>query len=700
MPHIESHSPTVTPAFASGQPRAGTAVRLRTRRRRRGPGRGRLAALAVTLMLLTSACSGHDAVPEAPGSTVAAATPATDISTPALAPLERSGTEARDIVVGSGAFPAAVPSTPTVSLPGAVDIGAGRMWVPWPQYASSGGTASRGGTGSLPAVTGSQSALRDDMSGGHRHVVAQRFRWEAMPPYLADARAAFADDARVARRRGGTETAWELVVDPTGLDYETHLAADRAGAFDHVSLCPPHPTAEALGIDVGSSAAERDRAAAVIEAVIGGMRSPGGRPIHSWGTTVNDVAKLLVYSPGEPMELALGGHSLADLGYFPGDWSAQAKRWLTRRAAQGAVTDSLVGHAVVSTGPATLWEACSDLATIVSGVYTASHRTQQLESLWARGLRLEFTTPPVERAWVADLSAAGHALAVVCHPPGRSYLVDAATGERLDAGVRQPAQAEAMWLTWSRLSYRVLRNALFEGGCGGEAFSRALEWLEQAKRDHAADIDWTQPHAWGSGVRNQWVAVREWVEVSQAEAWRAHRDHGWHLAFWCRTGIPVGVLADGKLVRPSLAPHCTPQQWEALTAAAASAPEVTSELSATNWSAGATWHERMYLSPFKSLEQVLGCPPDDDVIAEALERPPERRVKKPWPPGSLPLTEPDRAYPRPMPPCPQAGWPPQTDRFWWPETEPLPHSSSSALPSAGSASAAPSHADSVAEVAS
>ena len=654
-------------------------------------GRKRASAAAMALVVLASACSGDDTEPEDPGSVEAATPPTTAVVAPApvTAPLEQPATKARAIDAYSGEFPAAAPSVTAIDLPGAVEIGGGRVWVSWPAYADS-------GTGGLPAVTGSQSALRDDVRNGHGHAVAQRSRWDAMPPYLDEARAALAEGARLARRRAGTETAWELVIDPTGLDYETRLSDHGTAAFDHVSLCPPHPTAETLGIDVGRTAAERDRAAAVIEAVIGGMRSPGGRPMHSWGTTVNHVAKLLSYSPGEPMELALGGHSLTDLGFFPGDWSASAQRWLTRRAAHGAVTDSLVGHAILSAGPQTLWEACSDLATITSGVYTASHRTEQLESLWARGLRLEFTSPPTEWAWVADLSVAGHALAVVCHGAGQSYLVDGSTGERLDAGAAQPVQVEAMWLTWSRLSYRVQRNALFDGHCSGPAFEQALEWLEAAKRDHAEGIDWSEPHAWASGVRNQWVAVREWVQVPQHEAWRAHRDHSWHLELWCSTGIPVGVLADGALERPSLKPHCTPQQWAALSEAAAAAPAVTSELSATDWPEGATWHERMYLSPFKSLEEVLGCPPDDEAIAAALERPPEPRAKKPWPPGSLPRTAPGDAYPRPMPPCPQAGWPPQTDQFWWPHAEPLSASS----PAPGDKSNAAPNGQTTGEVAS
>ena len=626
----------------------------------------RLSAALLALTVLAPACSGSDAEPDDPGSVEAAAQPTTTVSAPT--PLERSGAEPRGIEARNGEFPAAAPSPRAVGLPAEVKLGGGRVWVPWPPYGEVGDRSVADG---LPGVTGSRSALRDDMGSGHGHVVAQRSQWAAMPPYLPAARAALDDGTRLARRRAGTDTAWELVIDPGGLEYETRLADDGAAAFDHVSLCPPHPVAETLGIDTGTASADRDRAASVIEAVIGGMRSPGGRPMHSWGTTVNQVAKLLVYSPGEPLELALGGHSLTDVGYFPGDWSAQAERWLARRAAQGAVTDSLVGHAVLSRGPETLWEACSDLATIVSGVYTASHRTEQLETLWARGLRLEFTMPPVERAWVADLSVAGHALAVVCHRPGRSYLVDASTGERLDAGADHGAQVEAMWLTWSRLSYRVQRNALFEGRCDSEAGGRALAWLEEAKRDHAEEIDWSEPRAWGSGVRNQWVAVREWVDVPQHEAWRAHRDHSWHLEHWCRTGIPLGVLSEGELVRPSLAPHCSPQEWSALSEAAVAAPEVTSELSATDWPAGAAWHDRMYLSPFKALEAVLGCPPDPEMIAAAVRRPPELRVKKPWPPGSLPRTEPDRAYPRPMPPCPGAPLPPQTEEFWRPRAEPL-----------------------------
>ena len=585
---------------------------------------------------------------------------------------ERPAGEARLIVAGNGEYPISGTHRPALELPSAIALGGGRIWVPWPPYPEPRFDPLRHGHS---AVAGSHSKLLGDVGRGHEYVVSQRAQWAAMPPYLPEARTAFAEGTRVARRRGGTETAWELAVDPAGLDYETRIHADRRIAYDHVSLCPPHPAPAALGVDSGATDAEQDRAGAAIEAFITGMRSPGGRPMHSWGTTVNEVAKLLVYSPGEPMELALGGHSLTDAGFFPGDWSAQAKRWLTQRAAQGAVTDSIIGHAAVSGGPATLWEACSDLATIIPGVYTESHRTRQLESLWARGLRLEFTAPPVERAWVADLSVAGHALAVICHAPGQSFLVDASTGERLDAGTRHRAQVEAMWLTWSRLSYRVLRTALFEGDCDSDAFGGAVQWLQDEKEAHAAAVDWSEAGAWGSGVRNQWIAVREWVDVPQQEAWQAHRDHSWHLRFWCQAGIPVGALVDGELLRPSLQDWCTPAQWAVLSQAAAGAPIVDWELSATQWAPGISWHERMYLSPFKSFEQILGCTPHADMIAETLQRqagqPAARRAKKPWPPGSLPRTPDGHAYPRPMPPCLAADWPPPSDRYWWPEDEPL-----------------------------
>ena len=630
-----------------------------------------LGLLVVVVGTLVAACSGDGGEPVDPAPSISADTgdDASGVNTeqrPALG--NRPAGEARLIVAGNGEYPISGEHLPSLELQSAVAIGGGRVWVPWPPYPEPNLDPVRH---SQSAAVGSHSKLLDDVGRGHDFVVSQRAQWEAIPPYLPEARRAFAEGTRVARRRGGTQTAWELAIDPAGFDYETRIHADRSVAYDHVSLCPPHPTTASLGAVPGAADAEQERAGAAIEAFITGMRSPGGRPMHSWGTTVNEVAKLLVYSPGEPMELALGGHSLTDAGFFPGDWSAPAKRWLTRRAAQGAVTDTIIGHAAVSSGPATLWEACSDLATIIPGVYTESHRTRQLESLWARGLRLEFTTPPVERAWVADLSAAGHALAVVCHAPGKSFLVDASTGERLDAGTHHRAQVEAMWLTWSRLSYRVLRNALFEGGCESEAFARATQWLHDEKVAHAATIDWREPHAWGSGVRNQWISVRAWVAVPQQEVWQAHRDHGWHLGFWCETGIPVGPLVDGDLQRPVLASHCAPEQWSALAETAAAAPEVTSELSATHWEPDASWHERMYLSPFKSLEQVLGCPADADLIDEALARPVERRAKKPWPPGSLPLTPDGHAYPRPMPPCPEANWPPQTDQFWWPKTEPL-----------------------------
>ena len=639
-----------------------------TFRCRRVKGGRRARAAAWVMAVLGAACSGGDPEPVDLGPSISAAPSVATTEVGAEALLRQPATDPRTIVSGDGGFPVYLQAQQPPELTSAASIDGGRIWVPWPPYPDAAQTDAQ-------QVSGSQSELHADVQAGHRFVVEQRARWDMMPPYLPSLQDAFAEGTRVARRRAGTESAWELVVDPAGLSYETRLAADRSAAYDHMSLCPPHPTAQVLGLDIGNTAGQRDRAGAAIEAFMVGMRSPGGRPMHSWGTTVNDIAKLLVYSPGEPMELGLGGHSLTDVGYFPGDWSTQAKQWLTRRAAQGAVTDSLVGHAAVSAGPETLWEACSDLATITPGVYTESHRTRQLESLWARGLRLEFATPPVERAWIGDISAAGHALAVVCHESGQSFLTDASTGERLDAGAEHPAQVEAMWLTWSRLSYRVLRNALFEGACDSEALGRAVQWLQEAKDAHAATIDWSEPGMWGSGVRNQWVAVREWVEVPQSEAWQAHRDHRWHLAFWCQTGIPVGALVDGELRRPELEPHCTPAQWSALAEAAADAPEVTAELSATNWEAGASWHERMYLSPFKSLSEILGCAPEPDLIAEALKRPIERRAKKPWPPGSLPLTEAGRAYPRPMLPCPQAGWPPQNDRYWWPASAPLAEAS-------------------------
>ena len=634
-----------------------------------------LGLLAAAVGALVAACSddGTQPVDPAPSISAAAGGDAIDgtdsVNTEQRSALgDQPAGEARLIIAGNGEYPSSGAHLPSLELQSAVAIGDGRVWVPWPPYPEPHLDPVRH---LQSASVGSHSKLLDDVGRGHDYVVRQRSQWEAMPPYVPEARTAFAEGTRAARRRGGTETAWELAVDPAGLDYETRIHADRSVAYDHVSLCPPHPTPASLGADPGVTDAEQERAGAAIEAFITGMRSPGGRPMHSWGTTVNQVAKLLVYSPGEPMELALGGHSLTDTGFFPGDWSAPAKRWLTRRAAQGAVTDSIIGHAAVSSGPATLWEACSDLATIIPGIYTTSHRTLQLESLWARGLRLEFTSPPVERAWVADLSAAGHALAVICHPPGQSFLLDASTGERLDAGTDHGAHVEAMWLTWSRLSYRVLRNALFEGDCDSDAFAHATRWLQDEKDTQAATIDWSEPRAWGSGVRNQWIAVREWVTVPQLEVWRAHRDHGWHLGFWCETGIPVGALVDDELRRGELESHCTPEQWSALAAAAAAAPEVTSELSATHWEPGASWHERMYLSPFKSLEQVLGCPADPDLIDGALARPVERRAKKPWPPRSLPLASDGHLYPRPMPPCPGAGWPPQTDQFWWPAAEPL-----------------------------
>ena len=634
-----------------------------------------LGLLVAVVGALVAACRGDDGEPVDPAPSISVDTggdvleDAVGVNTEQPSALgDQPAGEARLIIAGNGEYPISEVHLPSLELQSAAAIGGGRVWVPWPPYPEPHLDPIRH---LQSAAVGSHSNLLGDVGRGHDYVVRQRAQWESMPPYLPAARTAFTEGIRVARRRAGTETAWELAIDPAGLDYDTRIHADRSVAYDHVSLCPPHPTPASLGAYPGAADADQERAGAAIEAFITGMRSPGGRPMHSWGTTVNEIAKLLVYSPGEPMELALGGHSLTDAGFFPGDWSASAKRWLTRRAAQGAVTDSIIGHAAVSNGPATLWEACSDLATIIPGVYTESHRTLQLESLWARGLRLEFTTPPVERAWVADLSAAGHALAVICHEPGHSFLVDASTGERLDAGTRHRAQVEAMWLTWSRLSYRVLRNALFEGGCDSEAFAHATQWLQDEQDAHAATIDWSEPRAWGSGVRNQWIAVREWVEVPQQEVWRAHRDHGWHLRFWCETGIPVGALVDGELQREVLASHCTPEQWSALAEAAAAAPVVTSELSATLWEPGASWHERMYLSPFKSLEQVLGCPADPDIIAEAIARPVERRAKKPWPPRSLPLVPDERAYPRPTPPCPEAHWPPQTDQFWWPDAEPL-----------------------------
>ena len=576
-------------------------------------------------------------------------------------------------------------------VPAAVPLNGGRTWVPWPQF-----------DGALyQQMSGIRPFWEESLNLGDEYFKAVAQLWSAaMPPYTpaAASRIASGESLSISPNAGKPDAnkpnankqdgTFARVVDTAGLDIKLHLSDDRRSGWEQVRLCPPHPGSPAARnpatyqlrdgdptqIRRTQELAQRlptpDARAGEYTQLVAGMRSPTGLAVPSWGATDSDYARLLSYSPGEPTELASSGHSLADNGFFPGDWSKQARELLVQQVAVAAVADTNVWHAVQTRGPESLWEACQDLAALAIGDNTDSDRLATLETLWSRGIRLSFTSPPIRQAYVAELSPTGRAQVLVCHPADIVYLVDAATGERLEEFKRRPARVEAQWLRWVIDRYRVAKRASFTGACETAdpqgAFAKALAWGREsavrADAELAAGL-WAAG-LWTAGLGQTWLPIHEWVKVSDAQAWRSQRDLSWAKQLACESGIARGEVVAGVFEQRDSS-SCTTAQLRAFATAAAAAPERTTEFSGTVWQSTDNWFQRMYLSPFRTTEEVLGCSAAAGTSVGAVPSGTgptnQRRLKKPWPPGLM------LRYSQPHFPCPAAKVPPETDRYWWPQ---------------------------------
>ncbi len=560
-------------------------------------------------------------------------------------------------------------------VPEPVPLAGGRTWVPWPTDAEQ---------NPYRQLSGIRPFWEDQLKLGEDYFQAVADLWRtAMPPYTAAAQSRLQNGERLSQKQDGT---YARIIDTAGLSTKHHLSDDRRSGWEQIRLCPPHPGSAAARNQATyqlrdtdparanpaqaayiSQLAQRlpapDNASGEYTQFVAGMKSPTGLAVPSWGATTSHYARLLAFSPGEPADIASSGHSLTDSGFFPGDWSAQARQLLLAHAAAAALVDTNVWHAIQTGGPKSLWETCQDLAAISIGDNTDSARLAKLETLWSRGIRLSFTSPPTQRAYVAELSPTGAAQALICLPADVVYLTDAATGERLEEFERRPDRVQAQWLRWVIDGYRVAKRASFDGDCDQSdpngAFAAALAW-GRSQADTEADVD-TQsppPSRRASGLNQIWIPVHEWVGISDEQVWSSHRDLGWAKRLICLAGIPRGELESGTLAVVD-GSQCTAAELQVLQNAAARAAPRTTELSGTIWGPEDTWFQRMYLSPFKTTEQVLGCSADEITSPASSSVATNRtRVKKPWPPSVF--SQP------PYFPCPGAQAPPPTSRYWWP----------------------------------
>ena len=507
---------------------------------------------------------------------------------------------------------------------GAVQAGAaGLMWVPW----------------------------RDFDADADPQLIAQRHRWDAtMPPLPGSVKKRIERGDPIARPKADKAGAWHHVVDKT--DLAVHYFEHGSNVSEEIQVCPNR-----LG---KATAATRRRETE--------MLSPGGLRIHSVGWGHSRLSFLLAWSPGEPMSTA-GTRFLADAGFVPGDWSAEALEVLVRQAAIGAVVEELVPRAAMSIAPESLWEACMDAAsTSLTSTRRAGTWGITLQSLWSIGLRLEHEAPPPERAWIEMLDAEARAMAIVCRPAETLHLLDASTGQRVGVLRQQPETIVAMSLTWTGDRFRLAHWHLEPGRCepGSEAWTVAVAQLGAWADEDAAEVDIAA--RWAEGVRQPWLRVGRWVEVPQAIAWEAHRDAGLLARLWCAAGPPALHPLEAGQLRPEIESHCTAAQKRAMLAQAAAAPALTSAMSVFGFPADTAWAGRGGFAR-RTTAEILGCDPTvDEIAADQSARPIEPTLKRPWPPGLLPGS-PGDGWPSPAVPCPGVVWPAFGDeRFWWPES--------------------------------
>ncbi len=605
-------------------------------------------------------------------------------------------------VIASGASVAVV-DLHLNSAPQLVPLPGGRTWMPWTDFEHEPYEHQ-----SYERVSGVRPFWEDSLNLGADYFTAVESLWrQAMPPYTPAAADRLANGERLAQKTEEIGHSWERVIDPTGLQTKFHLSDNRRTGWEQVRLCSPHPASAAARdlttyllrdgdpqkieraqelaqrIPVANNAANNN--SGEYTQFVTGMKSPSALAVPSWDATNSQYARLLAYSPGEPTELASSGHSLTDSGFFPGDWSNPARRLLMQQAGAAALADANVWHSVQTTGPQSLWEACQDLVALSIGDNTDSERLARLETLWSHGLRLSFTSPPLERAYVTELSVTGRAQVLLCHRADEIYLTDAATGDRLEQFATRPERVEAQWLRWTIDGFRVSARAEFVGDCDESklqgAFAKALAWGREKATESDSQIDRTQPHVWASGLNLTWIPVHEWVAISDEQVWRSHRDLGWSKRLICEASIARGQMLEGLLeqVPGSL---CSEAELQAFQDGATNSPERTTELAGTVWKPEDSWFARMYLSPFRTIEEELGCAvPGLELVnspessSAPLTNGPhlnELRVKRPWPPWLLNKDLPGKTTTYQSPPhypCPSAQAPPALDRYWWPPVE-------------------------------
>ncbi len=497
----------------------------------------------------------------------------------------------------------------------------GLMWVPWAPF--------------------------DDDA--HERLVAERERWDStMPPYTPAVRRAIANEQPIAREKADKPGSWHPVIDREQVDI--HLREHTTGVSEEIQVCPNR---------LGENSALSSRLSTELVA-------PGGLQIHAVADVINPMGALLAFSPGEPMSIA-GLRYLADQGFVPGDWSAAALEVLVRRAAIAAMIEELIPKAAMSTAPDSLWEACMDAASTAS---RSNRRSGSwgitLQTLWSRGLRLQFEARPPDQVWIETVEAGARVGAIMCRPAETVHLVDASTGVRVGVFEQRTEAARALELSWGGDRFRAHKFASLEGPCepGSDAWNAAIAQLGEWADEGAATVDLSR--WWSLGVRQAWLRVGQWVTVPQEIAWEAHRSAGLDGRLWCSVGPPIRDPFDAEEIRENVRPHCTEEQRSRMLDEVASAPAYTRQMSGFDMPLGTPWADRNKF-PLRSKADMLGCDPTPEEIASDLRvRPIEPTLKRPWPPGLLPGSS-ANGWPLPATACPGVEWPSFDDaRFWWP----------------------------------
>lgn len=181
-------------------------------------------------------------------------------------------------------------------------------------------------------------------------------------------------------------------------------------------------------------------------------------------------------------------------------------------AATFAVAQHLVRRAVLSRGPQSLAQACVD-AALASGA-RQSPLIDEVELLWARGIRLEETAPAPAGAWVL-WSQGDTTQLVVCHQPDTIYVADASTRERLMLFAQLPERAEAIEVHRRDGIFTIGEARLFASECAqgssqpdgtavrGAGYDRAADWLRERREQ----------------TQTSQVSAA-WIDVDELDAWR------------------------------------------------------------------------------------------------------------------------------------------------------------------------------------